>query len=79
MSDVVIKIPSKIHLLRHPKLADLKGKKIGPVFPPDPDRELGMRGVESKDTKNHNWPEYRARRNRRNKIAKGSRRKNAKR
>ena len=78
MNDLVIKIPVKKYI-SHPKIEALKGTQIGPCWSlPDPTRVMGMRGVESRDTKNHKWVEYRIKRSKRNKIAKRSRIINAK-
>lgn len=76
MLDYTIKAPVKKYQ-SHPKIEALKGVKIGPIFPEDPNRVLGMRGQKRPGTKNADWMTYRENRRVRSKIASRSRSINA--
>lgn len=57
-------------------LAALRKTRIGPIFPQDPDREIGMRGVPDPKGTKRRWTAYRARRRVLRNLAAASRRRN---
>lgn len=61
---------------RAKNLAALRRTKIGPIFPSDPDRMVGMRGTVPTTGTEPDWPAHRRWRQRHRRIARASRRTN---
>jgi hypothetical protein len=55
-------------------LAALRKLRIGPIWPSDPDREVGMRGVPDPKGTSRRWVEYRSDRARRRRASRATRR-----